>query len=82
MLLIWSRDKVLISSMFYKQLLCKQIPKAQKKTDNLTVSFVLSGSACVKATSRTLMKLTLGCNEGVKVYSKDELSKVIALKAA
>ncbi len=33
------------------------IPKAQK-TDNLTVFFVLSGSACVKAAHRMLMKLT------------------------
>jgi len=32
-----------------------QIPKAQKKTDNLAVFFV--GSACVKAARRTFMKL-------------------------
>jgi len=35
--------------MFYEQDLCMQIPKAQKDTDNLTVFFVLLGSAHVKA---------------------------------
>ncbi len=35
-----------------------QIPKAQKKTDNLTVFFALLGSAHVKAGRRSLMKLT------------------------
>ncbi len=68
--------------MFYMQLLQKADPKCAKKTDNLTVIFVFSGSVHVKAACRTLMKLTLGCNEGVKVYSKDELSKWIVLKAS
>ncbi len=40
---------VSISPTFYMQLLLVQIPKSQKKTDNLTVFFVLSGSVCVKA---------------------------------
>ncbi len=35
-------------------------PESAKKTDNLTVFFVLLGSASVKAASRTLMKLTPG----------------------
>ncbi len=35
-----------------------QIPKVQKKTDNLTVFFTLLGSTCIKAVCRTLMKLT------------------------
>jgi len=47
-----------ISSTFYEQLLHAQIPKAQKKTDNLTVFFALSGSVCVKAAHRMLIKLT------------------------
>jgi len=47
-----------ISPSFYKQLLHAQIPKVQKKIDNLTVFFVLSGSASVKAAHRALMKLT------------------------
>jgi len=38
-----------MSSMFYEQLLCTQIPKVQK-TDNLTVYFAISGSALVKFT--------------------------------
>jgi len=42
--------------MFCKQQ--EQIPKAQKKTDNLTVFFALSGSVCVKAAHRMLIKLT------------------------
>jgi len=33
------------------QLLCAKIPKAQKKTDSLTVFFALLGSGCVKAVS-------------------------------
>ena len=33
-------------------------PKSAKKTDNFTVFFALSGSACVKVANRTLMKLT------------------------
>ncbi len=44
--------------MFYEWLLGKQIPKAQKKTFKLSVFFVLSGSASVKAAHRMLMKLT------------------------
>ncbi len=34
-----------------------QIPKVQKKTDNLTVFFALLGSAQVKAARTILMKL-------------------------
>jgi len=35
-------------------------PKSAKKTDNFTVFFVLSGSGCIKAAHRTLVKLTPG----------------------
>jgi len=35
-------------------------PKSTKKTDDLTVFFALSGSACAKAACRMLMKLTPG----------------------
>jgi len=49
-----------LSSTFYEQLLHMQILKAQKKNDNLTVFFALSGSVCVKAAHRMLMKLTHG----------------------
>jgi len=51
-----------ISPMFYEQLLRTQIPKVQKKTDNLPVFFALSGSVWVKAAFRTSMKLTTGLN--------------------
>jgi len=57
-----SREKFVnqgsISSTFYEQLLLAQIPKAQKKTYNLTVFFVLLGSALKKAAYRMLIKLT------------------------
>ncbi len=33
-------------------------PESSKKTDNLTVFFVFSGSVCVKAPFKKLMKLT------------------------
>jgi len=33
--------------------------KSAKKTDNLTVYFALSGSACKKAARKMLMKLTI-----------------------
>jgi len=48
---------VSISSTFDEQFLLVQIPKAQKKTDNLTVFFALLGFACTKAAHRMLMKL-------------------------
>jgi len=51
-----------ISSMFYEQLLHAQIMQGQKKTDNLTVFFMLLGSARIKAASRTLIKLTPSLN--------------------
>jgi len=38
--------------------LTRQDPKSTKKTDDLTVLFVLSGSAHVKAAHKTLMKFT------------------------
>jgi len=44
----------------YEKLLCTQIPKAPNYTANLTVFFVLLGSAGVKALSNMLMKLTTG----------------------
>ncbi len=40
---------VSISSMFYKQLFLKKIPKVQKDTDDLTVLIALLESSCVKA---------------------------------
>jgi len=49
---------VTISSTFYEQLLHVQISKAQKKTDNWTVFFVLSGSVCVKAARKMLVNWT------------------------
>jgi len=52
--------QVSISSMFYEQLFCLQIPKAQKSCLTFTVFFALLVSVCVKAARRTLMKLTLG----------------------
>jgi len=40
---------MLISPFFNEQLLCVQIQKAQKDTDNVNVSLHFLGSACVKA---------------------------------
>jgi len=40
---------VSISSMFYKQLFLKKIPKVQKDTDDLTVLIALLESSRVKA---------------------------------
>ncbi len=51
----WNRHQGSMSSMFYKQLVCLQIPKAQKDWQ-LDCIFVLLGSACVKAAHRTSMK--------------------------
>jgi len=48
--------------MFYVQLFRLKIPKAQKKTVNLSVFFALLGSASVKAARRKLMKLTPAIN--------------------
>ncbi len=56
--------------MFYEQLLRAQIPKAQKKIDNLTVFFALLGSALVKAALRTLMKLTPNYKNSKKLIVK------------
>jgi hypothetical protein len=50
---------VSVSSTFYKQLLCVQIPKAQKDTDDLIVFFALLGSVRVKAAHKLLVKLTM-----------------------
>jgi len=47
-----------ISTTFYKQMLHAQISKARKDTDDLTVFFMLLGSACAKAAHKTLVKLT------------------------
>jgi len=47
-----------ISSMFYKQFMHAQIPKAQKKYSHVVSLFALLGSAHVKSACRTLMKLT------------------------
>jgi len=64
-----------ISSTFQEQLLPTQTPKAQKKTDNLTVFFALSESALVKAICRTLMKLTPEVVPRAKVSVKDDESQ-------
>jgi hypothetical protein len=56
---------VSILSTFQKQLLHVQIPKAQKKIENLTVFLALLGSACEKAPHRTLMELAPGI-DGIK----------------
>jgi len=48
-----------ISPMFYEQLFRAQIPKVQKKTDNITVFFALSH---VNTAFKTLVKLTPGIN--------------------
>jgi len=53
-----------ISATIYKQLLPKQILKAQKKTVKLSVFLALLGSALVKAACRMLMKLTQ-CVSGI-----------------
>jgi len=50
-----------ISSTFYEHLL-RSDPKSAKRTDDLTVFFAPSGSARIKAASRTLMKLTPSVN--------------------
>ncbi len=47
-----------ISPTFYVKLLPLQVPKAQNDTADMTVFFVLSVSASVKAAHRMLMKLT------------------------
>jgi len=49
-----------ISSLVYEQLLRAQIPKVQKKTDNLIAFFALLGSEHVKAARRRLVKSTTG----------------------
>ena len=60
---------VSVSSTFYEQLLCTKIPKAQKKTDSLSVSFVLLGSVHIKAASKMLVKLNLSFSFGVTTLS-------------
>jgi len=47
----------LISPTFYTQLLCAQIPKAQKDSQVITV-FLRLGSAQAKAAHKTLAKMT------------------------
>jgi hypothetical protein len=49
----------LILPTFYELLLRVQIPKSQKNTVKLSVFFALSGSACIKAACKMLVKLTL-----------------------
>ena len=48
-----------ISPMFYEQLLCLQITKAQKDTDDTVCLVVPLGSVHVKTASKPLVKLTL-----------------------
>jgi len=49
---------VSISSTFNEQILRAQIPKVQKRLDDLTVFIALLGSACPKAAHKMLMKLS------------------------
>jgi len=58
----WNWHLGSISSMFYIQLLRSRSPKAQNDNADLTVFFACSGSTCVKAVRRTLMKLTPGAD--------------------
>ncbi len=46
-----------ISPTFYEQLLCSQIPNAQKIVKS-SVFFALLGPVCIKAAHKTLVKLT------------------------
>jgi len=55
-------DQVSISSTFYVQLLRSQVPKGPNDTADLTIFFAHSGSTCIKAVCRTLMKLSPGVN--------------------
>jgi hypothetical protein len=48
--------------MFYYQILCPQIPKAQKNTVKSSVFSALTGSECIKAARKMLMKLTVVSN--------------------
>jgi hypothetical protein len=51
-----SHDLVSISPTFYEQLLCTQVPKAQKTLMTL-LSFAHLGSVSIKAARKTLVKL-------------------------
>ncbi len=55
-------QQVSISQTFYELFLRMQITKVEKKTDNMTVSFALSGSERVRAAWIILLKLTPGVN--------------------
>jgi len=48
----------MISPTFYEQLLCAQIPKAQKDSQVTSVFFALFGSAHVKAACKMMAKFT------------------------
>ncbi len=67
----WNQPQVSISSTFYEQLLCMQIPKAQKKTGNF---FALWGSLLLKAAHRTLMKLAPGRRFLRVYYTKQDIA--------
>ena len=58
----------------YAQLLRSQIPKTQNLL-NSTVFLVLSGSECVKAARKMLVKLTLGIVRGLTAISLQERTK-------
>jgi len=54
---------VSISPTFYRQLLHGQIPKAQKMTVKLSVSFCTFGICVLKSITKTLVKSTFGCQK-------------------
>jgi len=67
--------------MVYEKLLRAQILKAQKRLKNLTDFFALSGSASVKAVSRTLMKLTPALTKAAyETLLKSTREKLFGLK--
>jgi len=60
LLICYKVNKVLISTMFYEQLLRAQIPIVQKRQSNQQCCLALLGPTSVKAAHKTLVKLTQG----------------------
>jgi len=62
LLLLYSNDKKNIKKVVchqgHEQLLCLQIPKAQKRQSSCQYFFVLLGPACAKAAHKRSVKLT------------------------
>jgi len=57
--IVLTKQGVNFTNMFTNSF-CARRSRKRKMTDNLTIIFMLSGSAWVKATRRMLMKLTQG----------------------